>query len=350
MSWLSDNVLNHLRSVAEHPDLSHTKYRCLEKVATGGMATVYLAEDTELRRPLALKVLTAADSRGDLAERMMQEARIIAALEHPSIVPIHDVGVLPDGRVFYTMKFVKGRRLDEHIQNTPSLPERLRLFQKLCEAVAFAHSRGIIHRDLKPENIMVGDFGEVLVMDWGLAKLLAADDAKSEIDSSTIQSKVRVRSPTKLSSQATEHGTVMGTPAYMSPEQGRGEVKQIDERSDVYALGAILFFLITNTPPNAFDPMQEHQQLRPRQINDKIPKAIEAICLTALSPSKENRFASARELSEDVERFLNGQAVTSYHESPLEKLARWVKKNKFVVSLLLVYVVMRFLIYFVGRP
>ncbi|HEX9653216.1 MAG TPA: serine/threonine-protein kinase [bacterium] len=348
MSWLSDNVLNHLRSITELPDLSHTKYRCLEKVASGGMATVYLAEDTELRRPIALKVLTVGDRHGDLAERMMQEARIIAALEHPSIVPIHDVGTLPDGRVFYTMKFVNGRRLDEYVKQTPSLPERLRVFQKICEAVAFAHSRQVIHRDLKPENVMIGDFGEVLVMDWGLAKLLGHDTAEPERKASGELSFEFSNSP-HLSAKTTEHGTVMGTPAYMSPEQGRGDIKEVNERSDVYALGAILFFMLTDTPPQPNDSLQPQSRLKPRQINKKVPKQAEAICLKALSPDKNDRYASARQLSEDIERFLNGLAVSSYHESPLEKFGRWISKNKFVVTLVLVYAITRFLIYFLSR-
>ncbi|MEK7726887.1 MAG: serine/threonine-protein kinase, partial [candidate division KSB1 bacterium] len=171
MPWLSDKLLQHLQTVADVPDLSATKYRVLEKFATVCIGTIYLAEDMQLRRKVALKVLHTPDDSGELAQRMLREARVLAQLEHPSIVPVHDVGELPDGRVFYVMKFVQGRRLDEYARQEQELPERLRLFQKICEAVAFAHSHGVLHRDLKPENIMVGAFGEVLVMDWGLAKV-----------------------------------------------------------------------------------------------------------------------------------------------------------------------------------
>ncbi len=351
MSWLSDSVVNHLRRVTDLPDLSHTKYRCLEKIATGGMGTVYLAEDTQLRRQIALKILTLPDSPGELADRLMQEARIIAALEHPGIVPIHDVGALADGRVFYTMKLVKGRRLDEQVKQVSSLPELLRLFQKVCEAVAFAHSHRVIHRDLKPENIMVGDFGEVLVMDWGLAKVLSPNMRPQT--STDRPGRAEKDSPTLKNSRTTEHGTVLGTPAYMAPEQARGEIDQLDERTDVYALGAILYFLLTGAHPMASDSASgenlEPQPVRPRKKNPKIPKQVAAIYFKAAAPDKTTRYESARHLSADIERFLNGQPVSSYRESIFETLGRWISKNKFVVALLLVYVIVRFLIYFLSK-
>ena len=171
MKWLSDDRLNHLRSIVGNPDFSSTKYTFVKELGRGGMGTVYLAEDTELNRHVAIKVLNTPEVTDDLRNRMIREAQIIARLEHPGIVPVHDVGTLPDGRIYYAMKFVRGSRLDEYAAQGASLRDRLRKFQAVCDAVAFAHAHGVIHRDLKPQNIMIGSFGEVLVLDWGVAKL-----------------------------------------------------------------------------------------------------------------------------------------------------------------------------------
>src|SRR6266849_1732997 len=168
MKWLSDETLARLQASVQCPDLSGTRYRALKFVARGGMGAVWLAEDAVLHRRVALKVLDVEDRTGELALRLEREALVLAHLEHPGIVPVHDAGTLPDGRVFYVMKFVEGSRVDQSVASVSSLPERLRLFLRICETVSFAHSRGILHRDLKPANVMVGAFGEVLVMDWGL--------------------------------------------------------------------------------------------------------------------------------------------------------------------------------------
>src|SRR5207237_5073340 len=159
-----------LQEAGALPEFSGTRYVLLEFLAQGGTATVYSAEDQTLRRRVAIKIMDSFAAHPLLEERLAREAQILAELEHPGIVPVHDAGTLADGRVFYVMKFVEGSRLDEFLAGVTSLPERLRLFLRVCETVAFAHSRGILHRDLKPSNIMVGAFGEVLVMDWGLAK------------------------------------------------------------------------------------------------------------------------------------------------------------------------------------
>ena len=174
MRWLSDNRLAYLQSITDEPDFSSTKYRLIKELARGGMGTVYLAEDTKLNREVAIKVLSTPELNSGLARRMVREAQIVARLEHPGIVPVHDVGVLEDGRVFYAMKFVRGSRLDEYAVRADSIKDCLRKFQAVCDAVAFAHAHGVVHRDLKPQNIMIGSFGEVLVLDWGVAKLLPA--------------------------------------------------------------------------------------------------------------------------------------------------------------------------------
>ena len=300
MKWLSDDKLDHLL------DVVGTRYAFVKELGRGGMGTVYLAEDKELDRLVALKVLHTPE--GELRRRMIREAQIIARLEHPGIVPVHDIGTLPDGRFFYAMKYVRGSRLDEYAAQGSSLNDRLRKFQAVCDAVAFAHAHGVIHRDLKPQNIMIGAFGEVLVMDWGIAKIR--------------------EDPRQSAAYNTSDGTVIGTRDYMSPEQARGEV-EIDERADVYSLGVVLQFLLTD---------------------QKVSKRARAICLTATARDPDHRYASASELSADIGRLLDAEPVFAYRENVLEKAWRWIGKNRFLVLLVLAYLVMRiFLIFFSRR-
>ena len=301
MKWLSDDKLDHLRSIVD------SRYVFVQELGRGGMGTVYLAEDRELDRLIAIKVLNTPDVTVDLRERMIREAQIIARLEHPGIVPVHDVGTLPDGRMFYAMKYVRGSRLDEYAAQGPSLRDRLRKFQAVCDAVAFAHAHGVIHRDLKPQNIMIGSFGEVLVMDWGVAKI--RDDAH--------QSAV----------YNTSDGTVIGTRNYMSPEQARGEI-EIDERADIYSLGAVLKFLLKG------------------QI---VSKPANAVCMKATASEPQNRYATASELSADIGRLLDAEPVSAYRENALEKTGRWVGKNRFLVLLVLAYLLMRIFLIFTSR-
>ena len=332
MRWLSDERLSYLRDLVANPDFSATKYRISKELARGGMGTVYLADDTELDRRVAIKVLSTPEANNDLRERMIREAQIIARLEHPGIVPVHDVGVLPDGRVFYAMKYVRGSRLDEYAAHVDSIKDRLRKFQAACDAVAFAHAHGVIHRDLKPQNIMIGLFGEVLVLDWGVAKILGKRNMVVSVEAD----------PPLLPKNGvdTSHGTIIGTRDYMSPEQARGEIDSLDERSDVYSLGAVLYFLLTNKSPSP---------ARPRTMNPKVSKPAEAICLKAMSAEMNARYATAAEMSRDVGQLLDAEPVSAYRESVVEKVGRWAGKNRFLILLVLAYLVMRIILIFTSR-
>jgi eukaryotic-like serine/threonine-protein kinase len=342
VKFLSDKALERLREGADTPDLSETRYRLLERVARGGMSVVYAAEDEKLGRRVALKVLDVPGSNGDLANRLLREARVLALLEHPGIVPVHDVGTLPDGRVFYTMKFVEGQRLDKFIESVASIPDRLRIFLRICDAVAFAHARGVLHRDLKPANIMVGSFGEVLVMDWGLAKILrggSPESLKSAADpGATIFDEA---APTKAAehstvvSVVTGRGTVLGTPGYMSPEQARGDVEHLDARSDIFSLGALLRFLLTDSPNGAAVARSW-----------RLDKSLESIAIKATANAPQDRYESVSGLAADVSRYLDGLAVGAHHETFLEKATRFYRRYRFFILLITAYLLMRVLILF----
>jgi len=359
MKWLSDNAVRRLREEADPPDLSETKYRVIRKVASGGMGAVYLAQDTSLGRKVAVKVMNLRDPSGELAARMLREARIVALLEHPGIVPIHDVGTLPDSRVFYAMKLVQGNRLDEYARENKSLPDLLRILQRVCEAVAFANAHGVIHRDLKPENIMVGAFGEVLVMDWGVAKVLAdraddPDDRGEQVNPDDEDLDARATLPLGFGGAALEEtasGTVIGTPAYMSPEQAQGNTALLDQRTDVYALGALLYFLLTERPPfaptslaSAREQIINQMPARPRQFNPKLPRSIEAVALKAMSKQRQERYATPQEMADDIVSFLDGGSVSAYRENIFERAGRWIDQNRFIILLILGYLLMRLIV------
>ena len=312
MKWLSDQALDRLRAAADAPDLSGTGYVLLDKLGAGGMGGVFRVEHTALGRQVALKVIGIVDSSGEFSARLLREARIIAQLEHPGIVPVHDVGTLPDGRIFYTMKLVQGRQLDQHCDELGGVPERLRTFQKICDAVSFAHAHNVVHRDLKPQNIMVGPFGEVLVMDWGLAKMLDAD-IPAQLNTP--------QPPPRSDSTDTAHGVVLGTPGYMAPEQARGEVGAVGPQADVYSLGAVLMFLLANS--------------------GRTPKALSAIAGKAMAEDAQQRYGSVKELSNDVARYLDGLPVSAYPESPVMRLWRWVVRNRAWILLVVAYLLMR---------
>ena len=299
MKFLDDAALDHLRQVADEPDLSGTKYELVKPLGRGGMGSVYAVHDRELEREVALKVTTDTE----ISARLWQEARVLAKLEHPGIVPVHDFGTLPDGRTYYCMKLVRGERLDRWAARN-DLRAALRLLQRICEAVAFAHAHGVVHRDLKPENVMVGEFGEALVMDWGIATELAAPES-----------------------------AVMGTPLYMAPEQARGEAP--DVRTDVHGLGAILYFLLAARPP--YSALEGAPDPLPRST----PSPLVSICLKALAKDPTERYATAAELGEDVSRWLDAEPVSAHRESMLELIGRFASRHRVVLSLLGAYLILR---------
>jgi serine/threonine protein kinase len=324
---LSDAALDRLRAAAAAAEGVGDRYELRGEIARGGMGTVLAAFDRELEREVALKVVSAAGTAGDT--RLLREARVLARLEHPGLVPVHDVGTLADGRTFYAMKWVRGSRLDHHFAGEPSIPVRLRTFERICETVAFAHAHGVLHRDLKPENVMVGPFGEVLVIDWGVARTRGGGPDASE---------------TPPAAGGTAHGTVLGTPGYMAPEQARGEGDAVDERADVYALGAILHHLLTDTAPPA-----DGAVCGPRRWNPSVPRPLDSICLKALAVAPGERYASATALARDVSAFLSARPVEAHRETPLEWVARQAGRYRTPLLLVAVYLAVRVALIFWAR-
>ncbi len=330
MTWISDAAIERLGSVTERPDFSGTRYQLLDELDRGGMGVVYAARDTLLRRPVAIKVLHGGLLRADAADRLERESRILAALEHPGIVPVHDAGTLADGRSWYVMKQVRGQGVDEIVRSEISLADSLRLFARICDPVAFAHARGVVHRDLKPENVMVGEFGEVLVMDWGVAKLVGDDDppGAAEPDGAPLEPIVRGR-------RLTEDGDVLGTRGFMAPEQERGETAGISPRTDVWSLGAIL---------------RELTIAACRREAKRVPRPLDAIIGRATAADPAHRYESVAALAADVVRFADGDRVTAYREAPWERLARWLRGHRAAVAVVVAYLVMRaLLLLWLGR-
>ena len=302
---LDDEALSRLRAAVREPDLSRTRYRLCGVAGTGGMGTVYVVEDPELRRRVALKVLDVPDS--GIEARLRREAQVLARLEHPGIVPVHDVGTLPDGRAFYTMKLVQGERLDGYASRRPPPAERLRVFLRIADAVAFAHAHGVLHRDLKPENVMVGAFGEVLVMDWGLAKLAGEPAAEA---------------PAGGARAGTSEGAVLGTPGFMSPEQQAGDSATVDARTDVYSLGALL----------------------ERLLGSEATPAVRAICRMAMAERPADRYPDVLSLAADVARALEGGTVSAFPETLPRRLLRVARRHRVALVIVGAYLAGRGLI------
>ncbi len=300
------------------------RYKFIETHATGGLGRIWRVRDLDLGRELALKESLSRSQ--EAGARFAREALTTARLEHPSIVPVHDAGCTGEGELFYTMKLVSGSTLADVTHRAATFEARLSLLPRVLavvEAVAYAHSRDVLHRDLKPENILVGDFGETVVIDWGLAKPLQE----------SVSEGVDPEGARRDESSLTQVGTVMGTPAYMPPEQANGEV--IDERADVYSLGAILYFVVTGRAPyEATDSASALAAVRSgpppgvRSVVPALPEDLSSIISRAMARAPESRYPSARSLADDLNRFLSHQLVTSHRYSIGARAWRLVQRHR----------------------
>jgi len=299
------------------------RYELGEVHGEGGLGQVLLAFDRELQRTVALKRLRHPEPGAEA--RFVREARITARLEHPAIVPVHDVGRHPGGGPFYAMKFVSGRSLKDAIADASSLEERLRLLPSVlavAEAMAYAHSRSVVHRDLKPSNVVLGEFGETVVIDWGLAKELGHPDSDAP----------RAQTGAPISDDdLTRVGDVLGTPAYMAPEQARGET--VDARADVYALGAMLYHLLAGEPPyrgrESGDVLKMVQMGAPPPVAQRAPKAappLVAIVDKAMARDREGRYRDASGLRDDLRRFQGGRLVQAHRYTVRQRVGRFLRR------------------------
>jgi serine/threonine-protein kinase len=320
------------------------RFRILRPHARGGLGAVFVALDVELHREVALKQILDAHADDPASrQRFLVEAEVTGGLEHPGIVPVYGLGTYGEGRPFYAMRFIRGDSLkgaierfhaDASLQADPGgrsleLRKLLRRFIDVCNAIDYAHARGVLHRDIKPGNIIVGKHGETLVVDWGLAKARGRADAGESSDE-------RPLVPSSASGSAeTLPGSALGTPAYMSPEQARGDLEAMGPRSDVYSLGATLYCVLTGRPPVADDDLGAVLQAvqagafqPPRQLDATIDPALEAVCLKAMALRPEDRYATPRALAEDIERWMADEPVTARRETRSERLSRWVRRHR----------------------
>lgn len=353
------------------------RYKVVSEIARGGMGAVLEVHDSDLDRRVAMKVLLRdtrrreSDSGSPMdtgpVNRFIGEAQLTGNLEHPNIVPVHELGLDSQGRVYFTMKRVKGRSLRQVMDKLRqghaatlaefSLGRLLSILLKVCDAIDFAHSRGIIHRDLKPENIMVGQFGEVLVMDWGLAKQLG----EAEKPDTRLTESVRFTLDVSLGaadgddSNETREGTVSGTPAYMAPEQARGIVKELSRHTDIFCLGGMLYEMLCLVPPflaarmtEALEQARSHRLLPPKQKLDKVladpqlkrafgdagiararahPKELVSIAMRAMAEDRMQRYPGVAEFKRDIENFLSAQPVSAHRDAPWVMLSKWARRN-----------------------
>jgi tetratricopeptide (TPR) repeat protein len=329
------------------PTSSGLRFRILRPHARGGLGEVFVARDEELHREVALKEIQGRHAdHPDSRTRFVLEAEITGGLEHPGIVPVYGLGHYADGRPFYAMRFIRGDSLQQAIEafhkadvpgrdageRTLSLRQLLGRFVDVCNAIAYAHSRGVLHRDLKPGNIMLGQYGETLVVDWGLAKAGSTTDQP-------VSAEGPLRPTTASGSAPTQMGQAFGTPEYMSPEQAAGRLDLLGPATDVYSLGATLYCLLTGkTPFEGADSgallqlVQKGDFPALRQVKRNVPAALQAICLKAMALRPEDRYASVRALADDVEHWLADEPVSAWREPWVKRAGRWVRKHRVLAA------------------
>lgn len=328
------------------------RFERLEVHEEGGLGIVWIAEDKELDRKVAIKEMKErfADDESS-RKRFVLEAEVTGGLEHPGVVPVYGFGNYADGRPFYAMRFIRGKSLKQAIAEFhkkdfsrqragTKTVERRRLlsrFLDVCNTIYFAHRRGILHRDIKPSNIMLGEYGETLVVDWGLAKSIDRSTADEMTDSSLpVESTLMPRSGSSV--VQTMMGHAVGSPPYMSPEQARGEQHRLGPATDIYSLGATLYTLITNERPidgattdDILRRVREGEWKKPRAVNADVPRPLEAICVKAMALRPEDRYPSVRRLVRDLEQYLADEPVTAHRETLVERLRRVGRRHRGLV-------------------
>ena len=367
----------------QHLQDAACRFRILRPFARGGLGEVFIAKDEELNREVALKEIQAEfGAKGEHRSRFLLEGEITGGLEHPGIVPVYGMGTYADGRPYYAMRFIRGESLQTalrtfHDQDMPgrdpqerslALRELLGRFVDVCQAIAYAHSRGVLHRDLKPANVMLGKFGETLVVDWGLAKPIGQPEGASQApqaenspdvaaaptfigpgpapmpgaatSSEAYASTERPITPRSSNGAlATQMGQTLGTPAYMSPEQAAGRLDLLTAASDIYSLGATLYHVLTGRPPFA-DPdlamlivqVQLGEFPPARAVKPAVPRALEAVCAKALALKPGDRYPSALDLAKEIERWLADEPVLAYREPARARAGRWLRRHRVIAT------------------
>lgn len=349
-----------LAEYAEWLPTGAERYVGKEEIGKGGWGVVVRAEDRQLRRDVAVKKLShQASTETDVARRFLHEARITGQLQHPGIVPVYERGIsLDDKQPFYAMKLLDGVTFREVIKNHHALPKGaekrasfltvLNCFVDVCQAIAYAHDKNIIHRDLKPSNVVVGEFGETVVVDWGLAKDLSKVAVSPELTEETLAAGTPMVNAQKsavselsglLDPVMTQAGSVIGTPAFMSPEQARGATSEIDTRSDAYALGVILYVILTGKPPFHGEDVQttlkqvaEGKYQHPKAIDGSVPAPLASICVKAMSRERADRYQNAGEIAEEIHHYLANETVSAHKYSLFERAGGWCRRHPAIAA------------------